>query len=1094
MPNSLSLAQQRQWLLEKLAPGDAANSLWAAYRIGGPLDTRALKQSLSEIMQRHETLHTTFIASEGQAVPVLSAQTAATLPIIDLQELSPADREAEARRWAAEEAQRPFDLAQGPPIRAALLSLSPQEHVFVLTVHRIAADSESVDVLRHELGMLYGAATEGEPSPLDDLPLQYAGTCELQQEWLQSEAAATELGYWKEQLGGDLPLLELAADRPRTPGHTRRETHTSATLSPASAEALKDLSREQNRTLFVTLLAAFQALLCRRSGEHEIAVATRVSGRHRPHTEGLVGPLANTLVLRSDLSGEPAFRDLLDRVQEVVSGALAHQELPFEALVQELHPARDPNRAPFTQVGFQMRAPAAGQLALPGLQVEPFPVPERHSDLDLTLYAQEQGDQLAFTLAYNADVYSERQASELLEQYRELLAQVVERPDLSIGAHSLVTSRARQLLPDPSQALPEPWHEPITVFFESWTAPGSEIGGRPAIRNEHRSWTYRELGERARALAHVLGALGVQRGDTVAVTGARSFGLIASMAGVLWSGGVLLNIDPNLPRRRQELMLQEAKARTVLYGGTPRAEDTWMWETLTVLRIDAESGQAIDRPEGEPADGSPLPRVSPEDAAYLFFTSGTTGVPKGVLGCHKGLSHFLAWQRQCFAIGPSDRSAQLTGISFDVVLRDIFTPLTAGATLCLPSEADRLEPARLLSWMERERITMLHTVPSLAQTWLAHVPLGVSLSTLRWAFSAGEPLTDTLVKRWREAFPEAGQMINIYGPTETTMAKCYFEVPDKPLPGVQPVGWTLPETQALVLTQDRQLCGIGEPGEIVIRTPFRTLGYVNATEENEKRFVRNPFRDDERDLLYLTGDRGRYRPDGSLNILGRVDHQVKIRGVRIELGGIETVIGEHPDVWNTVVIVREDVPGDKRLAAYVTAKPGQAIRPHELRQFVKQKLPDAMVPSAFVVLDTLPLTANGKVDRKALPAPEGLRQELDETYVAPRTELERTIAAIWQDVLRIDKAGVDDNFFDLGGHSLLLVQVQSKLNSTLHRDIPVVDLFKHSTISTLSRHLSEGQEERSSLDRVQDRTEQRKALMRRQVQSRMRVKLRQGEM
>jgi acyl carrier protein len=344
------------------------------------------------------------------------------------------------------------------------------------------------------------------------------------------------------------------------------------------------------------------------------------------------------------------------------------------------------------------------------------------------------------------------------------------------------------------------------------------------------------------------------------------------------------------------------------------------------------------------------------------------------------------------------------------------------------------------------------------------------------------------VNRWRKILTQKAKIVNLYGPTETTMAKCYHIVQGDPLPGVQPVGRTLPDTQALVLTKSRQLCGIGEPGEIVLRTPFRTLGYVNAAEENQRRFVQTPFRDDEHDLLYLSGDRGRYRVDGSLDILGRVDHQVKIRGVRIELGEIETVIGEHPAVLNRVVVVREDVPGDKRLAAYVTAKPGRALNPHELRQHLKQKLPDAMVPSAIVVLDALPLSANGKIDRKALPAPDS-RQEPDESLVAPRTELERTIAAIWQDVLRIDKASVDDNFFDLGGHSLLLVEVQSKLNRALDRDIPVVELFKHSTIGALSKHLSESQEEHSVLDRVQDRTEMRKALMRRQRRSRTRVKI-----
>jgi amino acid adenylation domain-containing protein len=478
-----------------------------------------------------------------------------------------------------------------------------------------------------------------------------------------------------------------------------------------------------------------------------------------------------------------------------------------------------------------------------------------------------------------------------------------------------------------------------------------------------------------------------------------------------------------------------------------------------------------------------LPRLTPEDAAYLFFTSGSTGLPKGVLGCHKGLSHFLNWQRQMFAIGPSDRSAQLTGLSFDVVLRDVFTPLTGGATLYLPPEEGMLDPAQLLSWMERKRISVLHTVPSLAQAWLPCVPSGISLRALRWVFFAGEPLTETLVRRWRKTFPESGEIINLYGPTETTLAKCYFRVPPEPLPGIQPVGSPLPETQALILTENDQLCGVGEPGQIVLRTPFRSLGYINASEANQRRFVKNPFRDDERDLLYYTGDRGRYRPDSTLDILGRVDHQVKLRGVRIELGGIETVLGQHPAVWEAVALVREDVPGDKRLVGYVTLKSGQALTVHELRRFLKQKLPDPMVPSALVVLDALPLTPNGKVNRRALPAPEGRRPELEAAYMAPRSELERKIAAVWQEVLHITKAGIDDRFFDLGGHSLLLIQVQHRLGEVLDRDIPVVELFKYPTISSLAKRLSQKQREQPTFRKAQERTQIRRQLMRQRRQS-----------
>lgn len=624
---------------------------------------------------------------------------------------------------------------------------------------------------------------------------------------------------------------------------------------------------------------------------------------------------------------------------------------------------------------------------------------------------------------------------EMLEQYRHLLMQVSDCP-----------------LPDPRAILPEPRHELITEHFALWMTSATDL---PAIEEEGRRWTYPELANSARALAHALLAQEVERGNVVAVAGKPGFGLIASMAGALLSGGVLLTLDRHLPRRRQQIMLEQADAKHLLYIGAMRPEDAWMREFVTVIRVDPGSGQPAQQPaKGLTPEEVDLPDVTPDDAAYLFFTSGTTGVPKGVLGSHKGLAHFLNWQRQAFAIGRADRSAQLTGISFDVVLRDIFTPLISGATLCVPAEDDRLDPARLLSWMERERISMLHTVPSLAQSWLHRVPSGVSLRTLRWAFFAGEPLTDTLVRRWRQAFPEAGEIVNLYGPTETTLAKCFFRVPADPAPGVQPIGSPLPETQALVLGENNRLCGIGEPGEIVLRTPFRSFGYINASEENQRRFIRNPFRDDENDLLYVTGDRGRYRPDGTLDILGRVDNQVKLRGVRIELGGIERLLAAHPAVWDAVVLVREDLPGDARLVAYVTAAPGYTLTTRDLLDHLRQSVPDTMVPSAIVVLGALPLTANGKVDRSALPLPAGLQAETEVAYLAPRYELERLISTIWEEVLRIKKVSVNSNFFDLGGHSLLVVEVQSKLRELLDRDVAVAELFRYPTISTLARHLS----------------------------------------
>ena len=1089
-PIPLSYAQERIWFLDQPGSGSSTHSISVAYRVRGQLDVPALERSLDAIVRRHEVLRTTFSSVNGYLVQVIAQTVNLALPVANLRELSETEQEAEVWWLVAEEAQEPFDLAQGPLLRVKLLCLSQEEHVFVLSMHHIVSDDWSIVLVLRELAVLYEAFSAGEALQLPELSIQYADFAHWQRRQMQGERLASELEYLRQQLGSEQPVLRLPIDRSRPPSRTPRGAHHTLMLPRALTEALKALSRREGITLFVTLLAACKVLLYRYTDQEHIFVGSPVSVRDQVETEALIGPFTNTVVLHTKLSGSLSFRELLGRVHRVVSGAHSHRGLPLEELVEQLQPELDLRRPVLVQAGFRMVDSADRRIELVGLKVEQLPIPGAISELDLTLWGWTRDEDIELELVYNADLYARDRMVEMLDQFKHLLAQVVEYPDASIQSYSLVTPRARRLLPDPSEALPEPWYEPITTVFASWLDGTAE---RAAVRQGGRAWTYGELGRSSSALAQALLVCGVKRGDVVAVSGTRSFGVIVSMVAALLCHGVLLNLDLNLPRRRQELMLLQAKAKWMLYVGTPRTVDGWMRERITVIHVDPDSGQATDPVETMPREDIKLPQVTPEDAAYLFFTSGTTGVPKGVLGCHKGLSQFLSWQQQTFALGPSDSSAQLTGLSFDVILRDVFTPLSCGATLCLPIEEDRLEPARLLSWMERERISMLHIVPSLAQSWLPSVPAGVSLRALRWVFFAGEPLTETLVRRWRKAFPESGEIVNLYGPTETTLAKCHFLVPREPLPGVQPVGSALPETQALVFTKENQLCGIGEPGEIVIRTPFRSLGYIDASEESQRRFVKNPFRDDERDLLYFTGDGGRYRPDGTLDILGRVDHQVKLRGVRIELGGIEAVLSQHPAVWDSVVLVREDVPGDRRLVAYVTTRPNHTLAADELRGLLKQNLPSPMVPSAIVELDALPLTQNGKVDRQALPAPEGLRPELARSYAPPQTEMERSIATLWQDVLHIERAGVDDNFFDLGGHSLLLIQLQGKLQEFLDSEVSVVELFKYPTISSLARHLSQEQGERPGLQHVHDRAQVRRELMSRRRRSAASSRQRIGE-
>jgi len=1044
----LSFAQQRVWFLEQLEPNSPAYIVSNAQRLTGELNVSVLQQSLDAIVSYHEALRTNFIKSlDGSPIQVIGTPRPVELKLINV------TRE-EVECLLNQEAQRPFNLESDLMLRATLLQINEQEHILLLIMHHIASDGWSMGILWQQLAAVYEAFLNRKPSPLPKLPIQYADFAVWQHQWLSGEVLSSQIDYWKTQLAGASTVLELPTDRPRPPVQTYQGAAQSLMLPQNLSASLTELSHQEGVTLFMTLLAAFGTILHRYTGQEDILIGSPIAGRNRSEIEGLIGFFINTVVLRTNFSGNPSFRLLLSRVRQMALDAYAHQDMPFEKLVEELQPERDTSRNPLFQVWFNMLNLRDIQLELPGVAVEPVSMLETASKFDLTLYVTEQNHGIQIDLVYNTDLFAPERMMEMLHQYHHLLNQIVAVPEKQISLYSLVTPQSRLLLPEPRAVLPEPHYDLVTTMFTSWVNRTPE---HSALRQGSRTWNYGELGKSAQDLAWVMLSHGVERGDVVAVFGTRSFGLIAGMLGVLLSGSVLLTLDPKLPRDRQRLMLQEAKAKYILYIDSQPLEDKEIWESLIIIWVNPGTGEAINS-RNDSSQAIKLPDIAGDDAAYIFFTSGTTGIPKGVLGCHKGMAHFLNWQRQTFEIGQQDRIAQLTGLSFDVVLRDIFLPLTSGATLCLPEEGDNLETTKILHYLENEQISVLHTVPSLAQFWLANVPSGVSLRNLRWLFFAGEPLKETLILRWRDAFPESGEIVNLYGPTETTLAKCYYQIPIDCLPGVQPVGVPLPETQALVLTPNHQPCGIGEPGEIVIRTPFRSLGYINAQQENRSRFIKNAFRNDEQDWLYYTGDRGRYFPDGSLEILGRRDHQVKIRGIRIEPGEIETVLAQYPNVLQTVVIAREDVPGDQRLVAYITPKPDSVTTISDIRRFLSTKLPQYMLPSAFVLLDTMPLTPNGKVDRRALPAPDLSRQEPEATFVTPRNEVERQLTQIWEQLLGVQPIGIRDNFFELGGHSLLAVKLFWQIEKTFSKNLPLAILFQSGTVEALAKIICQEQD------------------------------------
>ncbi len=794
----------------------------------------------------------------------------------------------------------------------------------------------------------------------------------------------------------------------------------------------------------MVLLAAFNVLLYRYTGQADIVIGSPIAGRNRAELENLIGFFINTLVMRTNLEDGPNFRELIKRVHEGALEAYANQDIPFEKLVEELHPDRDLSRTPIFQIFFNMLLQNEETVELPGLTGELISRPDVEAKFDFTLYVREQNQRLQLILIYNADLFSQARMAEMVRQMEWLLQQIVEAPNKSIDGYSLLTPASRPVLPDPTIVLAEPKQLLLPELITTWA---KQTPGKVAIEKNTQVWTYQELHEQASLLARQLIDNGLKPGDVVAVGGSRSFNLIASMLAVFISGGVLLCIDDNLPAQRKELMLQEAEATALIHIGTEKATElTWASKLTAEHVLILEEASTVLFPDKNFPDA--FPQLSGDDPAYIFFTSGTTGVPKGVKGTHKGLSHFLNWQRNNFDIQPEDRAAQLTALSFDVVLRDVFLALVSGATLCLPEDNIQLDADETWKWLKKTNITIIHTVPTLAQSWLNSLVVRAALPDLRWVFFAGEQVKDSFVHRWRETCPRA-RIVNLYGPTETTLAKCFYQVPETVLPGVQPVGQSLPQTQALVINAHGQLCGIGEPGEIVIRTPFRTLGYINAPQENDTKFIKDPFRDDDEDKVYHTGDQGCFRPDGKLDILGRIDGQVKIRGIRIELSEIETALQHHPAVKQSAVVVQEASNQDKRLIAYIVPNALEFPKTHELKGFLQQNLPSYMIPASFVLLDVIPTTPNGKLDRKALPE-ANLQTGLETTFVAPQTQLQELLAGIWADVLRLEQVGIQDNFFDLGGHSLLATQIVSRIRRLIRTDLPVRLLFEFPTIEALA--------------------------------------------
>ncbi len=937
----LSFAQQRLWFLHQMEPSNAAYNMPLAFRLSGQLEVEALQWSLDEIVRRHEILRTTFDVLDQEPVQLVAATGNLTLTVTDLSSFPPSVSEVEAELLATEETQQPFDLISGPLIRARLMRLGANEHVLLVTMHHIISDGWSQTVLLNELGALYEAAVAGRASPLAELSIQYADFAEWQREWLSGEVLDQQLEYWRQHLSGAPPLLELPTDRPRPAVQSFNGARYSFALSRDLSTRLAELSRREDATLFMTLLTAFYVLLHRYTAETDIVVGTPVANRNQQDLESLIGFFVNTLALRVDLSGNSTFRELLAKVREVSLGAYAHQDLPFEMLVEELSPVRDPSRNPIFQVMFAFQNTpdaAARQLEL---RISPVDIKTARAQFDLTLDATSVEGQLYVSLVYNTDLFDASTIQLTGERFKVLLAGVVHGVSRPISTLPLLTaSELRRSLVEWNDTRKELVSEGcIHRLFEQQVERTPEA---VALVFEERRMTYAELDQRANQLAHYLLAAGVGPESFVGLLLERSPEMIVTLLAILKAGGAYVPLDPASPPARLSYMLDDAHI-SVLVTDSRLASELPLSLSVRVVCLDEEADEIAKYPSRGPSSSA-----VGVNAAYVIYTSGSTGAPKGVVIAHRGVCNQIAAMSEAFGIRPESCMLQFASLGFDASVLEIFTVLTTGGSVCLVSRETLLSGRQLAEYAQQRNVTVATFPPSMLAVLSPEWP------TLETVISAGERCPADLAARWSDG----RRFFNAYGPTETTIVGIVYEH-NRRHAGDPPIGRPLSNTQVYLLDQHLNPVPVGVTGELHLGGAGVGRGYLGRSSLTAEKFIPNPFSTEPGARLYKSGDLACYLPDGNIRYLGRRDEQLKVRGFRIEPGEIEATLKEHPAVADAVVVADED----QRLVAYIT---GTAVRDEELRVFMRQRLPDYMVPSFFISLAELPLTTNGKVDRIAL--------------------------------------------------------------------------------------------------------------------------------
>jgi len=1040
----LSFAQERLWFLDQLDPGNSAYHISIIFRLSGHLDVTALERAVGEIVRRHEALRATFVVEDGKPTQVIAPPRGLSLPVLNLPDIPKARDEEELQRIIAEQDRRPFDLSQGPLLRAVLLRTRPAEHVFLLVMHHIVSDAWSMEILAKELATLYDAYSAGESSPLPELPIQYADYAVWQREWLQGDVLERQLAYWKGRLAG-APSLELPTVRPRPPAQTHIGAKVEFGVSLDLAESMRKLCQREEVTLFMALLTVFKVLLHRYTGQEDIVVGTPISGRNRVETDNLIGFFLNTLALRTDLSGNPSFRELLGGMRKVALEAYAHQDLPFEKLVEELQPERDLSRSPLFQVMFAFQHAPRQSWKLSGLSLSREKVESGSAKFDLTLSIRETAaNGLQGTFCYRTDLFDEAMIERLAGHFVRLLDGVIANPETRVGELPLLTGLEQEQILVHWNDTQRDYDEQLCIH-ELFTEQARRRPERLAIVCEQEQISYRELNERANRLAHYLRELGVGPEVIVGICLERSIEMMVGLLGILKAGGAYVPMDPTYPGERLNMMVEDADIRLLLTQEC--LAERFPYRSVKLICLDRDWRAISSR---SPEDFRAL--VEPDNAAYVIYTSGSTGRPKGVIVTHRSLHNLFNAVNERLDFGEDDVWTLFHSYSFDFSVWEMWGALAYGGKLVVAPYLIARTPEEFRDLVHQQSVTILSQTPSAFRQFIkADEIAGASEnSSLRAVVFGGEALEFQSLKGWLDSHgDEAPQLINMYGITETTVHTTYKGVKREDLKEASGsvIGKPLANVQMYLLDERMHSAPVGVRGELYISGRGVARGYLGRPELTAERFIPSPFSKTPGARLYKTGDLARYQPDGNLCYIGRDDSQVKVRGYRIELREIEAALVQHPDVREAVVIAHGAEIVGQRLVAYLVANPKPTSLLNELRDFLKKALPEYMLPAAYIMLEALPLTPNGKVDRKQLPDPKLTADP--EKYVGPRNEVEEILCSVWSQVLNVESVGVEDNFFHLGGDSILSIQVIARAASRGIRLTPR-QLFEYQTIAGLA--------------------------------------------